>query len=138
MLKELNEKAENVECFDLKKLGKNQAVFLKTADNCYFITYFVHIVTLGSPNITTLIIKDFAGNKSQKGKKVSFGKTIGSCDENLKIGGCFSYTTARDSVTIEAVSELMVGYFQDVEQHFLETIKKMLGVNCLNSLTMAS
>lgn len=130
MLKELTEKAESVKCFDLKKLGKNQAVFLKTADNCYFITYFVPIVTLGSPDIATLIIKDFNGNKFQKGKKASFGKTIESYDENLKIGECFGYATMRDSVTTEIVSEVMVGYFQDVEWHFFETIKKMLGVNC--------
>lgn len=128
-----------IKCFDLKRLEKRQAIFLKTEENCYFITYFVPIVTLGSPDIATLIIKDFNGNKSQRGKKACFGKIIEHYDENPKVGECFSYATARDSVTTATVGEIKVGYFKDVEQLFLESIKKMLKTkDCPESLALVS
>ena len=122
----MSDEMVKIKYFDLKRLEKRQAIFLKTEDNCYFMTYFVPIVTLGSPDIATLIIKDFNVNRSQKGKKACFGKTIEHYDENPKVGECFSYTTARDSVTTETVVEMKIGYFKDVEHHFLESPRRML------------
>ncbi|MEK7522961.1 MAG: hypothetical protein AAB569_05235 [Patescibacteria group bacterium] len=135
------EMARNVKCFNLEKLDKNHAIFFKTGDNCYFVTYFVPIVTLFTPNAIALIIKDFSGNKFQKGKKACFGKTIESYVQDIKVGECFSYVSAKGAVTTRTVDEIVVGYFKDVERHFLETIKERLqtkGCSEAKALTLAS
>lgn len=124
MSSKLREKTE-VESFDLATLGKNEAVFLKTADNCYFISHFRTLWGVGDKNKNKVIIKDLKGNKSEMGKKAPFGKIVGSYSLNPKVREKFLYKTDQMMVT-ETVCEIIAGDFETIEEHFFETIKEML------------
>lgn len=114
----LEKNVENAKCFELDKLKKQEAIFLKTADNCYFINCFSPIVTLGAPNRTKLVIKERNDNKA------CFEKTIDACNKSIKIGGNLVYTTAQRCVKTDKIEKIIFGFFKDVEQIFLDTIKK--------------
>ena len=75
MSSKLCEGMEEVNSFELAGLGKNEdeAVFLKTADDCYLITHFKPFLAKDGNKV---IIKDINQNKSGMGKKAPFGKIM--------------------------------------------------------------
>ena len=120
-------KIEEVNSFELAGLGKNEdeAVFLKTADDCYLITHFKPF--LAKEESVKVIIKDINQNKSGMGKKAPFGKIMEFYSKNPRVGEKFVYKTADKVLATGVINQIMVGEFEDVEEHFLETIREMLG-----------
>lgn len=124
----MSEEMVNVKCFDLRYFNgkRNKAVFLKTESNCYFIGYFSLFLPEAGKD-AVLILKDFYQNKGDGGEKAYFGQAIRvkKIDLVIKAGDCFRYRTARGCEITEKIKEIKFGKSEQMEKHFLDTIKKM-------------